>query len=111
MLTQIAGDDGARLPDDEGARPTLAVDSDGRVSGFSGVNRYTSALSPDDLDQGLFSLGPVATTRMAGPPEAMNLESRFLETLDKVSAYSVQGDVLVLEDAREGLLYFLKTSR
>lgn len=110
-LTQLAGDDGARLPANETARPTLSIDGDGLVSGFSGVNRYTGSLSLDALAQGQFSLGPVATTRMAGPPEAMDLESQFLETLSRVDAYGVEGDVLVLEGAGEGLLHFLKTAR
>lgn len=111
LLIQLDGNHGARLPDDEAARPTMTIDGEGRVSGFSGVNRYTSSLSVDDLARGLFSLGPVATTRMAGPPEAMDLESQFLETLGRVSAYGVRDDVLELEGGGQGLLQFSKTSR
>lgn len=110
-LDRIVGGDGEVVPADAAARPTLTVGEDGRLSGFSGVNRYTGSLSVDALARGLFNPGPVAATKMAGPPAAMDLESQFLETLGRADAYSVEGDVLVLEGGGKGLLHFLKTSR
>ena len=58
--------------------PTLAFDEDGRVSGHGGVNRFTGTWSADG---DVLVFGPVATTRMAGPPERMQLEDRFLAVL------------------------------
>ncbi len=59
----------------------LTISPDGDVSGFSGVNRFTSRLDLDSLYAGRMEFAPIASTRMAGPPEAMELESRFLRAL------------------------------
>lgn len=64
------GDEAETLLD---AAVTLEV-SDGRVSGFGGVNRYTAHLEDDVI-------GPIATTRMAGPPDVMAQEARYLGLL------------------------------
>lgn len=72
----------------------------GHVSGRVGVNRshgsYT--VTGDRLE-----FGPAATTRMAGPPHLMDLESRFHQALQgehtlRIETRLVLGDlVLVLE--------------
>lgn len=48
----------------------------GQVSGFSGVNRFHGSYTIDDS---VISFGPVISTRMAGAPELMELESAFLK--------------------------------
>ncbi len=58
--------------------PTIGFDDEGHVSGGAGVNRFTGTWS---LDEGVLVFGPLATTRMAGPPDRMDLERRFLEVL------------------------------
>jgi len=58
--------------------PTIGFDDEGHVSGGTGVNRFTGMWS---LDEGVLVFGPLATTRMAGPPERMDLERRFLDVL------------------------------
>ncbi len=58
--------------------PTIGFDDEGHVSGGAGVNRFTGTWS---LDEDVLVFGPLATTRMAGPPEQMDLERRFLDVL------------------------------
>jgi heat shock protein HslJ len=81
--------------------PTLLVQGDGRVAGFAGVNRYTGG--PGGPDGKLF--GPMPTTMMAGPPEAMELESRFTKAMGAATGFRVEGATLVLV-SDEGDLVF-----
>lgn len=73
------------VPDARG-KPSLAVGANGRVSGFAGVNRFTGTLDLKALEQGRFATSPLATTRMAGPPESMQLEQRFLLAMSRADA-------------------------
>ncbi len=79
-----------------------------QMAGQSGVNRYSGSyrLSPGDR----LTLGPVAGTRMAGPPEAMEAEQAFFRLLEQVQTYRRAGDELNLADAdRRPLLTFKAT--
>ncbi|HEY5890733.1 MAG TPA: META domain-containing protein [Acidimicrobiia bacterium] len=60
-----------------------------RVSGNAGVNRYSASLVDGNL-------GPIASTMMAGPPELMEQESRFLALLDRCDGLLVEDDLLRL---------------
>ena len=62
--------------------PTIRFGDDGRVSGSTGVNRFTGTY---ELDGEQLTVGPLATTRMAGPPAAMDQEQRFLAVLGQPS--------------------------
>ena len=62
---------------DEERGPHLVLDlEESRVAGSGGVNRImgTFVLAEDEL-----RFGPLASTRMAGPEEAMEQERAFLE--------------------------------
>lgn len=75
-----------------GARqPTLQVDADGRIFGLASVNRYSGQVDPAGLGRGVWSSGPIASTRMAGPPEANELEQEFLAALASASVVRVAG--------------------
>jgi len=67
-----------------------------RVAGRVGVNRFTGSYTTDG---GVIQVGPVASTRMAGPPELMALEDRFNSHLDGEHEIALEGDALTL--ARE----------
>ena len=56
----------------------LAFDEEGRVSGTGGVNRFAGTYA---VEAGVLTLGPLATTRMMGPPELMAEEQAVLEAL------------------------------
>ena len=57
----------------------------GRVSGSGGINRLMGdyTLTGDEL-----SFGMLATTMMAGPPERMEAEQRFLAALGTVARWT-----------------------
>lgn len=78
------------------ARLTVAFGADGRASGHTGVNRFSAAYEAAGR---ALSFGSAATTRMAGPPEAMRLEQQFLAALGRVARWEADGDQLVLRDA------------
>ena len=74
--------------------PSLVLDlEEARVTGSGGVNRLTGqfALSGDEL-----RFGPLATTRMAGPEEAMQREAALLAALARVTSYALDGRTLTL---------------
>jgi heat shock protein HslJ len=74
--------------------PSLVLDlEESHVSGSGGVNRLTGtfALNEDEL-----RFGPLATTRMAGPEEAMEREQAFLAALERVTSYELDGRTLTL---------------
>ena len=87
----------------DGARaPTLRVDADGAVSGSSTVNRYTGRITPD----GPLVFGPLASTRRAGPPEAMELESAYFAALGAASGATVETRLRLTDDHGAILLEF-----
>lgn len=99
--TELIGPDGAKV-DVTDRPPSLRVGADFRASGFAGVNRYFAeakvgnAMSqPEPL-----RFGPVGATRMAGPPERMELERAYTAMLEGVRSFSVgagpRGPVLTL---------------
>ena len=87
MLQEMTNDDNEYAL--VGVRPYLKFSSDGRVSGFASINRFSSSLQWDDQDR--LQWPPFASTRMAGPLELMNQESAFLEALHKAQRLSVEG--------------------
>jgi heat shock protein HslJ len=64
---------------------------------MSGVNRYGARV---DAGPGWLRVGGAMSTRMAGPPEAMALESEFLSRLQRAGGWRIDGDRLRLLDAK-----------
>jgi len=79
-------------------RPTIQFGDNGAVSGMAGVNRYTTAAAVSGKD-GIAWTGPVAATKMAGPPEAMALENDFLQALEAVRKIELRDGKLKLASA------------
>jgi heat shock protein HslJ len=78
----------------EEATPTLVLDlEESRVAGFAGVNRLMGTFS---LDEDRLRFGPLATTLMAGPEDAMTRERHFLDSLARVTSYRLAGRSLEL---------------
>jgi heat shock protein HslJ len=78
------------LPDD-----TVTLDfAEGKASGNGTCNRYSGSY---EVDGERLSFGPLAGTMMACP--GLNQETAYLEALETVAAYRVDGDQLVLLDA------------
>lgn len=91
-----------------GKTPGFTVSENGQLSGFAGVNRFTSKLDMDKLLQGDFSLAPAAATKMAGSPEAMNLEDRFLNALTDATGFDLSDGQLTLKKGAETLMKLVK---
>jgi len=72
-----------------GKRPYIEFRNNGQVSGFASINRCSGSMQLDD--QGRARWSPLASTRMAGPPELMQQESIFLEALQRVQRLSLEG--------------------
>jgi heat shock protein HslJ len=91
-LVELEGEPAEVGPDEHA--PSLALDlEESRVAGSGGVNRLTGTfvLSEDEL-----RFGPLATTRMAGPEDAMRREREFLGALERVTSYELDGRTLTL---------------
>jgi lactoylglutathione lyase len=79
----------------EGSEGQTLVFENGRIAGHAGVNRYAGEYT---LRGGELTLGPLAVTRMAGPPAAMESERRYLDALGRAARAAVQEGTLVLAD-------------
>jgi len=91
---QVASIDDGGVGGAAGAAPTLVLDPDGTVSGSTGVNRFRGTY---ELAESLLEIGPLVTTRMAGSPEAMEVEQLFLSVLGEPLAVRWDYSTLVLE--------------
>lgn len=76
-----------------GRKPELDFGDDGRLSGSTGVNRI---IGQYEVERDVIRFGNAGSTRMAGLPEAMEQESRFLAVIRGDVPYSRMGDRLVL---------------
>jgi 4a-hydroxytetrahydrobiopterin dehydratase len=75
-----------------GAEVTIAFD-EGAVAGKAPVNRFHGSAEGSGSD---LSFGPLATTRMAGPPALMDAEYQFFAALERVTERDESGQLLVL---------------
>jgi heat shock protein HslJ len=93
-----------------GALQSLAADTgitalfgaDGSLSGNASVNQYTTTYSTSGETMSV--AGAIATTKMAGPPEAMEQEAAYLAALPLTATYTIEGDELWLRDAEGAAL-------
>ena len=95
---------GAQAP----AWPTpVTATFDGKMlSGFSGVNTYSGPYTA--AADGAFKAGPLASTLMAGPPEAMQLESGYLKALEQATTYlAAEGKLTLYGSDGAPLIVFL----
>lgn len=74
-------------------RPHTMNFSGGKLSVFGGLNRLTASYA---LVGKSVTMGEISSTKMAGPPELMALESKFAKILASVSNFHVHGDELEL---------------
>jgi len=77
----------------DGEVPSLDLDGAGRMVGYAGVNRVAASYA---LTGGALTVGPVISTRTAGPPEWTAVESRMLASLARPVAVAIDGDRLTL---------------
>jgi heat shock protein HslJ len=75
-----------------------ALFENGKVSGSSGVNTYTSQYQ---LSGASLSIGLPATTMMAGPEAALEVEQAYLTSLQQAASFTSSAGTLVIFD-KEG---------
>jgi heat shock protein HslJ len=92
LLVSIEGD----TVDVEGRTPSLTFDDEGRVAGTTGVNRVVGSYEVVGPAGAELRIGALATTRMAGPEDAMALEQQFLAALGTGGDFAIDGDVLTV---------------
>jgi heat shock protein HslJ len=72
--------------------PSLVFDATThRVSGRAGVNSISGGYTQQDAT---LDFGPLAVTKMAGEPKQMKLETDFLQALDRVTTWKIEGGIL-----------------
>jgi heat shock protein HslJ len=88
-----------------GTRVTAQFDSSaGRVAGSAGCNRYNGLYQ---LNGNRLSLSRMVSTRMYCPgPGVMQQEAAYLQALQTVESYDVQGDRLLINSAGNTVLTY-----
>lgn len=89
-LTSLAGSEWG-FPDAGDAYVQFRVKD---VAGFSGCNRFRGTYK---FESGVLTLSPLATTRMACPPEKMETERRVLQILQDTKAAGATHKTLILK--------------
>jgi heat shock protein HslJ len=80
---------------------TMSFAADGTVAGDAGVNRYDARYTTSGIDG--IEIGPVATTKKAGPAERMEQERDFLTALSASKVYQFGGETLELRSTSGAL--------
>lgn len=78
----------------DNTKMTISFDEkENRIYGFAGVNRYFGTYQQDGQK---LTFSPMGSTMMAGSPAEMRAEADFLQTLPKVTGFSLKGKTLTL---------------
>lgn len=76
---------------------TATFGADGALSGSGGCNTYNASYTITGSDQ--ITIGEVASTMMACPEPAMQIEQEYFSALGNVATYQIDGNTLTLRDA------------
>jgi putative lipoprotein len=91
----------------EASTLTIEFGTDGTMSGNGGVNTYSG---PFTVDGTSVTIGPLASTMMAGPDKLMTQETQLLAALQNAKEWSVVNGRLELRDT-EGALQVIAEAR
>jgi heat shock protein HslJ len=85
---------------------TLTIGTEGKVTGTGGCNRYmgTATVKGDAI-----AFGPMAGTRMACPPAAMDQENKFHAALETVRSWHIAQGLLFLHDGNGNVVLRFST--
>jgi heat shock protein HslJ len=85
-----------------GTEATLGFDDAGQASGNASCNTFNGSYQ---VDGGVLSFGPLATTRMfCGEPGVMDQEQQVLAGLAATRSFAIQGSTLTLSDGSGAFL-------
>jgi heat shock protein HslJ len=88
-------------------KPRISLAEDGRLAGTTGVNRISGTY---EAEEELVRIIGTGMTRMAGSPEAMDQERRFLAALEGWQAFQYGDGWLRLGRVDHGLVLVLAQS-
>jgi len=103
--------DGQEVALAPGSAPSIQFNQAGTLQGNASINRFSRGFTLDAPGNLAWSGAGPAMTFMAGSPELMRQEDRFLEALDRAVRLRVDGDVLVLEDGRRTTVLTFRVER
>ena len=89
-LTEVAGQPARALPGEREAHLLLL---DGRASGNGGCNKLMGSYTRSGE---ALAIGPLASTRMACPPELMAQEAALLDAYARTTGFRIEGESLAL---------------
>lgn len=89
-LTEVAGQPARTLPGEREAHLLLL---DGRASGNGGCNKLMGSYTRSGE---ALAIGPLASTRMACPPELMAQEAALLDAYARTTGFRIEGESLAL---------------
>lgn len=92
ILTQFVAEDGSTEIVDVGVDAEFDGES---ITGTSGCNRYNA---PYEAGGDEISFGPIAGTQMACPEPQMGVETRYLQLLESVATFEVEGRAMSMAD-------------
>jgi heat shock protein HslJ len=92
VLTQFVAEDGSTEIVDVGVDAEFDGES---IAGTSGCNRYNG---PYETSGNEISFGPIAGTQMACPEPQMTVEARYLQLLESVATFEVEGRAMSMSD-------------
>ena len=82
-------------------KPEISLSEDGRVTGTTGINRLMGSY---EADNDTVRISGAGTTMMAGSPEAMEQESRFLRAIEGWNGFLVRDDRLQFGPTDTGMV-------
>lgn len=77
-------------------------EADGILSGRAACNGYSARPRPGDMP-GLFTTGPIVSTRMACPDSVMRIESRYFDLLQRARQFGFVAGRLVISYEKDGV--------
>jgi heat shock protein HslJ len=97
-LLSITGYDGELTTAKADTPISLVFDQSGNLSGFSGCNQYSGGYTVNGSE---IKIGPLVSTQMAclSPANVMELESKYLASLQAAASFQFVNGTLILHDA------------
>ena len=80
---------------------SLSCTPDGEAAGLASINRYSGNMTTDG--ERILRWSPLRVTRMAGSPELMRQESKFLDALPRTTRFYLFGKKLIFENVMQGV--------
>ena len=87
--------DNKSIPLIEDTKNSFSCDENGKVAGVASINRYFGNFTLKE-DGEIFWSKAFGMTRMAGPPELMEQETKFMQALPQTSRIYLKGSQLIL---------------